>query len=562
MTKPGFSIVVPTYQRRDTVADAVRAIARIAYDGDLEAIVVVDGSTDGTAELLATLEVPFPFRVIVQANGGASSARNTGAAAARGEVLLFMDDDMMCAADIVVRHAESYAAGADAVLGDIPLDPASPPSLLTAGVAAWVEERSRRLANGAPLGLSDLLTGQLSIRRHVFEAIGGFDGSFTRAGSFGNEDLDIGTRLLGRYRVEFNPRAVSHQRYVVGYRQHMRQWFQAGQADVEFARKHPARAAELFAEHDASSAITRWLFRPLGRIAPLARGLAWMAVLLAQSLWGKWRPLDRLLKRCFFGARSVLYWNGVASRGGMPGNSPLLVLCYHSISDLSKDRVLRDYGIPREQFARQLDALAGCGYVFIRPQELPGYLAGSAGLPRKSVLLTFDDCYAELPEVARMVLQPRGIMALAFAVTAIPSGTNEWDQKIGCTRLDLLTDQGLRDLASHGVEIGCHSRTHPELPTLSEEALGGETLGAALDLEAKGLPRPRFFAYPYGSVETRVARAVKAAGFAAGFGLRAGHVVRSDDPMVLPRVEILRRDTGLRFWLKTRAPRWAARLKL
>jgi len=392
----------------------------------------------------------------------------------------------------------------------------------------------------------------------VFEAIGGFDGSFTRDGSFGNEDLDIGTRLLFRYRVVFNPRAVSRQRYVVTCRQHLRQWFQAGQADVEFARKHPARAAELFNEHSATKFVTRWLLMPLGRITPLARGLAWAALLAADSLWGKWHWLDRVVRRGFFIARAVLYWNGVASRGGIPGNSPVLVLCYHAIQDLSADRILSNYGIPPGQFARQLDDLAASGFVFIRPEELLAFLAGSAGLPRRAVLVTFDDCYEELLEIAGTVLRPRGIAAVAFAVTAIPSSTNEWDQRIGCTALPLLGEQGLRDLSCQGVEIGCHSRTHPELPRLSDEALEQETAGAAGDLQSACLPRPRFFAYPYGSVDARAARAVRAAGFAAGFGLRAKGVTRGDDPMVLPRIEILRRDTGLRLWLKTRVPRWAA----
>ncbi|HQQ78339.1 MAG TPA: hypothetical protein PLB01_13375, partial [Thermoanaerobaculia bacterium] len=49
--------------------------------------------------------------------------------------------------------------------------------------------------------------------------------------------------------VVFEPAAVSRQRYVVTPRQHLRQWRQTGRADVAFARKHPARAADLFAAH-------------------------------------------------------------------------------------------------------------------------------------------------------------------------------------------------------------------------------------------------------------------------------------------------------------------------
>jgi len=159
---PSFSIIIPTFQRRDVVCDAVRAIAQVEYAGPLELLVVVDGSTDGSAEALAAIPCPFPIRIIVQENAGLAATRNRGAAAAGGEILLFLDDDMICQRDIVAQHASSHANGADAVLGHIPLDPASPPGLLAEGVGKWAEARAAALSAGAPLSLFDLLGGHLS----------------------------------------------------------------------------------------------------------------------------------------------------------------------------------------------------------------------------------------------------------------------------------------------------------------------------------------------------------------------------------------------------------------
>src|SRR5436305_3071863 len=79
---PSFSMVIPTYQRRDVVCEVVRALSRTTYAGKLELIIVVDGSTDGTAEALAAIACPFPVRILEQPNGGASRARNRGAAEA------------------------------------------------------------------------------------------------------------------------------------------------------------------------------------------------------------------------------------------------------------------------------------------------------------------------------------------------------------------------------------------------------------------------------------------------------------------------------------------------
>lgn len=554
MQRPGFSIVVPTFQRRDVVCDALRAIARISYAGPVEVIIVVDGSTDGTAAALEQVACPFPTRIIVQPNAGAARARNHGASVASGEILLFLDDDMICEPDIVEQHAMDYAEGSDAVLGDIPLDSAAAPGFLSEGVGDWARERSQRLAAGGALTLFDLLTGQLSIRRTVFDEIGGFDGRFTMGGSFGNEDLDLGTRLLEQYKVRFNPRAISYQRYVVTPRAHMKQWYQAGQADVAFARKYPGRARELFDLHGYSQKSTRNVLMPLARIPFLPTALANLAIALAERVWGKMKPLDGRIVRFFFAARDILYWSGVHSNGGVPGDNPILVLCYHAIQDLSRDTILKPYGIPAPQFAAQLDALARRGARFVTTDEFQAYLQGTAGVPTRAVLVTFDDCYAELEEVARTVLHPRNVPALAFAVSGMESNTNEWDQAIGCTRLDLMDNAALIAIQGQGVEIGCHSHSHMEMPKLSSPELERETSGAARQLTERGIRAPRFFAYPYGESDTESRKAVRAAGFQAGFGLSMGPVKRSSDPMNLPRIEILERDRGWRFWLKTTAP--------
>lgn len=538
--QPSFSIVVPTHQRRELVCEVVRALGELEYAGHVELIVVVDGSSDGTAEALRELASPWVLHVIEQPNRGAAAARNRGAAAARREILLFLDDDMIAAPDLLAQHAVRYAEGVHAVLGHMPLDPGSPPGFLSEGVGRWAEARLARLAGGGALELHDLLTGQLSVRRAVFEALGGFDEHFTRGGSFGNEDLDFGVRLLARHNVVFAPAAISRQRYVVTPELLLRRSREAGHADARLARKHPARAAEIFAANEARRRSVRVLARALARAPAAVRGLSALALRAAHRG-------TRTAQRLFHLARQVEYHAG--SREAQ--ECRLRVLCYHAVSDLSDDAVLGDYGVEPAMLARQLDDLRAAGCQFVSADEVLAWFDSGEPLPPRAVLLTFDDCYRDLLDAARTVLAPRQIPALAFAVSGLVGRENAWDQAVGARALPLLDADELLALAREGVEIGAHSRSHRQLAGLGDEELQGETAGAADDLAGLGLPRPRFFAYPYGVHDARARAAVRRGGYAAGFALGAKRVRRTS-PLALPRTEVLASDgvEGLRRKLR------------
>src|SRR5207253_5026154 len=114
-----FSVVIPTYRRRERVLRHVAALSQQTWE-DFEVVVVDDGSGDGTAEALRALETPFPLTVVAQQNQGAAQARNAGAAAAGGELLLFLDDDMEADPGLLAEHERSHRAGADLVVGDMP----------------------------------------------------------------------------------------------------------------------------------------------------------------------------------------------------------------------------------------------------------------------------------------------------------------------------------------------------------------------------------------------------------------------------------------------------------
>jgi len=67
---PSFSIVIPTFQRRELVSDALRALDNVDYDGPIEIIIVIDGSTDGTEAALGAIQCRHPKKLVVQRNTG------------------------------------------------------------------------------------------------------------------------------------------------------------------------------------------------------------------------------------------------------------------------------------------------------------------------------------------------------------------------------------------------------------------------------------------------------------------------------------------------------------
>src|SRR5512141_701583 len=96
MATPYFSVVIPTYNRQNVLARCLDALEHQTIAPSLfEVIVVDDGSTDGTREMLGSRAFPFAFRAITVPNGGASAARNAGVAIARGTFVALTEDDVV-----------------------------------------------------------------------------------------------------------------------------------------------------------------------------------------------------------------------------------------------------------------------------------------------------------------------------------------------------------------------------------------------------------------------------------------------------------------------------------
>ncbi len=277
-----------------------------------EVIVVIDAGTDDTPDELDRQSWPFALRHAAAVGRGPSSARNTGAAMARGCRIVFLDDDIVADPGFLAAHldAAQQAPGA-AVVGQ------SAPAVTATGwfgkaITDWWTERFRTMAApGYRFGHTDVMSGNLSVPRDLFAAIGGFDTTLLC-----REDYELGYRLAqDGVRIVYAPDARGLHHDASTPARNLSRARNEGIADAQIAVKHPAlfpwlRSAAMTAPTRGAAALRILCFRApaVGRAAlGVAASLA--PVLEALRLYRPWERVTAL-------SRALSYQLGVAAQAG------------------------------------------------------------------------------------------------------------------------------------------------------------------------------------------------------------------------------------------------------
>jgi GT2 family glycosyltransferase len=239
--RPLLSVVIPTYQRRDSLLRLLASLrGQTVPGGAYEVIAAVDGSTDGTAEAVRAFAAPYRLSVLEGRNQGRARACNAGIRAAAGAVVVLLDDDMEAAPGFLAAHTRAHEGGRErAVVGAAPIvvSPESPPFVRY--MANGFRSRLERLAQpGYRVRFRDTYTGNFSARRDVLLAVGGFDESFR---VYGHEDYELALRLQGAgVELTYSGDALAHQHYDKSFASFARDGIARGRTAVLFAAKHPA----------------------------------------------------------------------------------------------------------------------------------------------------------------------------------------------------------------------------------------------------------------------------------------------------------------------------------
>lgn len=218
------------------------------------------------------------------------------------------------------------------------------------------------------------------------------------------------------------------------------------------------------------------------------------------------------------------------------------ILTYHSIDDSGSV-----VSVDPATFRRQMEWLVARGVPVVDVAKLPTLPAEADALA-----LTFDDGFENFATAAWPVLRDLGLPATLFVATSWVGRTNGWGGWQGVTvpELPLLGWRELSEMAEEGLKLGSHSRTHPDLRSLDDEArLAEEIAGAGEDIERETGRRPDAFAYPYGAENARVRAATRSVyDVACTTELRL--LEEGEDPHRLPRLDAfyLRRAERLEAW--------------
>lgn len=229
-------------------------------------------------------------------------------------------------------------------------------------------------------------------------------------------------------------------------------------------------------------------------------------------------------------ARMMLERHALATVKRNPGRTKGRILCYHSIDDASHGV----NGVTSSQFKWQIETALGLGYRFVPAADI-----ARTGGAQKDLAITFDDGRLSVDRAAA-ILSEYQIPWTLFVVT-------DWsDHSVPWARSEILTWRDIARLMRAGVEIGSHSRTHPDFARISESDAFAELASSRRAFERNLGVAPVSFAIPYGQSMNWTATAHKAA-HDVGYELIYAQAEDTRHPGTIPRTFVTTFDTGRTF---------------
>ncbi len=515
----------------------ILALCRQSQPGSsFEVIVAPVRSDRRVAALLQSLKTPFRLRVAPRPGQGVRDALRRASDVAVGRFCLVIDSTRELHRDLVAAHLRVQRE--------------------TGGVVACgIDEEDSRSDNAAvrwPSRHSGIWTSRHGGTNAAAEGHWSLPGALLEAATAvpllteHHQGLEVAYRLSRREGLRF----VSVPSGGGTWRQPRSFWHLVleaearGRESVLLYHHYPALLARLELGTFNAANFRQVLAR---RLLLAARFPPWLVALLAMALgaaevsnrWGRF-------------LRSYAYWWGVRCTLGdrdtwkRMTRGPV-ILMYHAIGGAGEPAGC--YIVPERRFARQMAWLKWNRYHVLGLDELLSYRRDYRLPPTRSVVITFDDGYADNRALAYPALRKHGFPATIFLVSRALGRTNDWDAKGELAGRPILSLADAREMLRGGMQFGAHTRHHVSLTGVSRQRAATEVEGSRSDLEHDlGVPVTAF-AYPFGAHDFEAEATVEQAGFTGACCSLSG----INDPFVpiyaLRRVEIRGTDPAARFLL-------------
>jgi GT2 family glycosyltransferase len=300
---PDISVIIPSYQRCESLRMVLEALCSQTTHL-FEVIVSLDGSTDGSEAMLEAFTTPYTLRWINGTNGGPSAARNRGAALAKAPLLLFLDDDIIATPEMLSEHIRAQAQ-TTVCLGQVRVLDQRSLTPWEDYLSSRYEEHYDKLSQpGYSLTFWDCLSGNVSLSRHLFESVGGFDPEFRFTK---HDDIEFGYRLAqSNAEFVYCPQALGYHRFVKDRDVGLNDAYNEGRSSYHLVLRYPELRTNLIDARLARyPAVIRNLFlsRPSMLLQDLIIGLFHVVYAL--------RLPKRLARGSFQLAYHTRFWQGV-----------------------------------------------------------------------------------------------------------------------------------------------------------------------------------------------------------------------------------------------------------
>ncbi len=203
-------------------------------------------------------------------------------------------------------------------------------------------------------------------------------------------------------------------------------------------------------------------------------------------------------------------------------NRGVPVICYHSIDKdpSGKSPII----ISKEKFRQQIQTIKDDGYTTLTMDQLDAYLFKKKPVPKKSVVITFDDGYVDNYKNAFPILKEFHMHATIFVISGY------------LNRELYLTSEEIKEMSDYGLDVESHTVSHSRLSTLSYVDQLKELKNSKETIENITHKPVISIAYPEGKFNDDTKRATLEAGYSMGFTIERGYADRDDNPAKLNRI--------------------------